>query len=70
MPVQDAMGTIARAVKDLRIRWEEARGQWKDEVGEEFEAKYLQEWERDIRTVASQVDTMSVYLQQVRRDCE
>lgn len=64
------MGTMARALKELQIRWVEVRGQWRDEVGGKFEEKYLREWERDFRTVSGQVDSMSVYLQQVRRDCE
>lgn len=70
MAVQDAMGTIARALKELQIRWGEVRSQWKDEVGDQFEEKYLRDWERDIRTVSGQVDSMAVYLGQVRRDCE
>lgn len=70
MPVQDSMATVARAFKDLQIRWAEVRGQWRDEVAERFEEKYLREWERDFRSVSGQIDSMSVYLGQVRRDCE
>lgn len=64
------MGKMARALKDLQIRWDEARTHWKDDVGESFEERYLKMWERDFRSTAGQLDTMSVYLQQVRRDCE
>lgn len=69
MAVHDAMAVLARAVKDLELRWAEARGQWTDEVAQRFEEKYLREWQREIRAVSGQIDAMSVYLNQVRRDC-
>lgn len=70
MALQDSMGKMSRALKDLQIRWAEVRQHWKDEVAESFEERYLRAWERDFRSTAGQMDSMSVYLQQVRRDCE
>ncbi|MFN4242466.1 MAG: hypothetical protein ACK4PI_04430 [Tepidisphaerales bacterium] len=69
MAVQDAMAVLARALKDLELRWAEARGQWTDEVAQQFEAKYLQMWQREIRTVSGQLDAMAAYLTQVKREC-
>ena len=70
MAVQDAMSSMARALKDLQLRWGEVSGGWKDGRAADFQAKYLDLWERDFRTSMSQVDSMSTYLEQVRRDCE
>lgn len=70
MAVEDAMQAMARAIKDLSMKWQEARGVWKDARGAEFEAKYIDIWERDFRTTIGQVENMAAYLGQVRRDCE
>lgn len=70
MAVQDALAKIARGMKDLQLRWSDARVTWKDSVADQFEERYLKDWERDFRSTAGQIDGMSVYLGQVRRDCE
>jgi hypothetical protein len=70
MPVQDALSAMARGVKDLQIAWLDVRAQWKDEVAERFEEKYIAQWEKDFRTSSGAIDSMGVYLSQVRRDCE
>ena len=70
MAVLDSMGKIARGLKDLELRWQDVHASWKDEVAERFYEKYLHMWQQDFRTTTGQMETMSVYLQQVRRDCE
>lgn len=70
MPVQDAMGNMARAMKDLGVRWTEVRSTWKDARAQEFEKKYVQIWERDFRSSLGQLEGMATYLGQMRRDCE
>lgn len=70
MAVRDSINMVARGLKDLGLRWAEVRTAWNDEVAAAFEEKNLKEWERDIRSVGAQIETMSAYLAQVRRDCE
>lgn len=70
MAAEDAMSAMARAMKDLSRSWQEVRGVWKDARGAEFEAKYIDVWERDYRSTIGQVENMVAYLGQVRRDCE
>jgi hypothetical protein len=70
MAVQDALSKMARGLKDLQFRWEDTRSTWKDSVADQFEEKYLKSWERDFRSTAGQIDGMSVYIGQIRRDCE
>lgn len=70
MAMQESMGMLARAYKDLSVRWADARSAWKDGVAERLEEKYLKTWEKDFRSVAGQIEGMGAYLGQVRRDCE
>jgi bisphosphoglycerate-dependent phosphoglycerate mutase len=64
------MANMARSMKDLQIRWQEVRAGWKDQVADKFEEKYIKSWERDFRSTFPQIESMSTYLGQVRRDCE
>ncbi len=70
MGVHDARGTLARAIKDLLLRWEETRAQWNDANAKRFEEERLIGLEQDLRSAVSALDSMAVLLQQIRRDCE
>ncbi|HEX8524360.1 MAG TPA: hypothetical protein VF669_19045 [Tepidisphaeraceae bacterium] len=70
MGVQDGKGVLARAMKDLMNRWHDTRAQWNDENAKRFEQERLINLEQDLRSAVSAMDTMSVLLQQIRRDCE
>ena len=69
MGVYEGRGQLARAVKDLMIRWGETKLSWKDAVSQEFEEKVLASLERDVRTATSAMDTAAQILSQVRQDC-
>ena len=69
MGVYEGRGQLARAVKDLMIRWAETKLVWKDAVSQEFEEKVLASLERDVRTATSAMDTAAQILSQVRQDC-
>lgn len=70
MGMQEARGTLAKAFKDLTLRWNEARAQWDDAQAEQFEETYLRNLESDLKVAASAMDQLSTVLHQVRRDCE
>ncbi|HYO11534.1 MAG TPA: hypothetical protein VER17_21400 [Tepidisphaeraceae bacterium] len=70
MGVHESRGNLAKAFKELMLRWADTRASWDDVRAEEFEKQYLQQLESDLRTTGSAMDQMGVLLSQARRDCE
>lgn len=70
MGVHESRGNLAKAFKELMLRWADTRASWNDVRAEEFEKQYLQQLESDLRTTGSAMDQMGVLLSQARRDCE
>jgi len=70
MGMQEARGTLAKAFKELTLRWNEARAQWDDVQAEQFETTFLTNLESDLKVTGSAMEQMAVLLHQVRRDCE
>ena len=56
-------------IKELHVRWDEARAKWDDPMSRDFEARYLNLLEPRIRTVMTAMEKMEAVLAQVRRDC-
>jgi hypothetical protein len=69
MGVYEGRGQLARAMKDLMIRWGETKIAWKDSVSQEFEERFLAPLERELRNATSAMDTAAQALSQVRQDC-
>ena len=70
MGVHEARGNLAKAFKELMLRWQDARAQWDDAQAEHFEETVLRNLDSDLRTAHSAMESMGALLHQVRRDCE
>jgi hypothetical protein len=70
MGVHESRGNLNKAIKELMLRWSEARAAWDDVRAEEFEKQYLQQLEADLKMTGNAMDQMGILLHQVRRDCE
>jgi len=70
MGVHEGRGTLARAMKDLMLRWQDTHSQWNDAQAKRFEEERLLNIEHDLRAAVGAMDSMAVLLAQVRRDCE
>ena len=70
MGVYEGRGQLSKAIKQLTMRWTEARSSWNDAAAEHFEKKFLEPLEIDLRNAVSAMDHMATVLGQVRRDCE
>jgi hypothetical protein len=70
MGVYEGRGQLAKALKNLTLRWTEAKGSWDDAVSRQFEENFMIPLEMDMKTAASAMDHMAAVLAQVRRDCE
>lgn len=70
MGVYEGRGQLAKALKDLTLRWNETKMSWTDQKSEEFEKRYIQPMEADLRQAASAMEHIAGILNMVHRDCE
>ena len=70
MGVYEGRGQLAKSMKDLLNRWQEAQHAWDDPMSRAFEKDFLLPLEQDLRNSFSALDHMGQVLAQVRRDCE
>jgi len=70
MGVYEGRGLLSKALKQLQLRWLEAKSDWNDAASEHFEKKFLEPLEADLRTAVTAMDHLASVLAQVKRDCE
>lgn len=70
MGVYEGRGQLSKALKQLMLRWAEARGSWDDAASDYFEKRYLEPLDSDMKAATNAMDHMAGLLSQVRRDCE
>jgi hypothetical protein len=70
MGMTDGRARLSKSMKELMLRWAEARMQWDDAAARAFEARFLTPLEMDSRQAVGAMDQMGQTLQQLRRDCE
>jgi hypothetical protein len=70
MGMHEGRARLGKSVKDLLMRWNEARNHWGDSTSKAFEMKHLVPIEMDARQAVSAMDSMAQILQQIKRDCE
>jgi hypothetical protein len=70
MGVHEARGQLNRGIKDLMMRWAEAKSQWTDSQAAKFEERFLITLEQDLRSAFSAMDQMAVLISQAKHDCE
>ena len=70
MGVYEGRGLLSKSLKQLQLRWQEAKSDWNDAASEHFEKKYLEALEADLKAATTAMDHMASVLVQVRRDCQ
>ena len=70
MGVYEGRGQLSKAIKQLQMRWQEATSSWNDAASTQFEKKFLEPLDADLRTAVTAMDHMAAVLVQVRRDCQ
>jgi hypothetical protein len=70
MGVYEARGQLSKAMKDLILRWNEAKMDWDDAAARAFETNVLEPLERDAKNAATAMDSAAEVIAQVRRECE
>jgi hypothetical protein len=69
MGVYEGRGQLARALKDLNLRWMETKSTWQDATSDAFEKEHLLTLEMDLRQAVTAMEHMAQILGQVKRDC-
>jgi hypothetical protein len=57
------------ALKELRILWEETKGEWNDAVRSDFEKEFWEPFQERILSALRAVDRLSPILDKVHNDC-
>lgn len=69
MGLYEGRGSISKGMSELMLRWRQTQEQWQDEVAAQFEEKYIQPIERDLRSAVSAMDHMAGLLSRIRAEC-
>ena len=69
MGLYEGQGQLSKGLKDLLLRWQAARQDWRDAVAESFEKDVLQALERDVHAAAAAMDQMAGVVRSAKRDC-
>jgi hypothetical protein len=69
MGLHEGRGQLARAIKDLMLRWGETKFAWRDAVSKEFEEEVLAPLEREVRAATSAMSQAAQVVSQIRQDC-
>jgi hypothetical protein len=70
MGVYESRGQLAKLMKELDDKWAQTKMDWDDVVSENFEKKFLDPLEADLRNATGAMDHMAQLLSQIRRDCQ
>ena len=70
MGVYEGRGNLSKAVSELIKKWLDTKVDWDDPVSEEFEKKFLEELEHDVKHTVGALDVMANVMNQIKRDCE
>jgi hypothetical protein len=66
----EAEASLAAALQNLNIAWQEVRGYWRDAKCTEFEERYLKELPSRTTQASMMIADLEKILKKVRNDCE
>ena len=61
---------LFKAWQKLSAQWEETKLHWHDPVSQQFEQKYLAEWEPQIVTTLERMRALAGQLNSAERECD
>jgi hypothetical protein len=61
---------VAAATKELMRRWIETRESWRDSKSEEFERRFVREWEAAVDRTMPVFENLEKLVTKIRKDCE
>ena len=70
MSASNAKGILSGATRQIRDRWDQTRGEWRDRKAAEFGETYLDPLTRDVQAAMRVMDELDILLQRIHADCE
>jgi hypothetical protein len=70
MGIYEGRGSLAKALKQLDARWQEAKMSWDDSRSRDFEQRVLEPLHMDLRSAVSAMDQMAVLLTKIKSECD
>ena len=61
---------LVAATKELMLRWDETRNDWRDSKSQEFEHQYLSELRIQVDKAVTVIEKLDELLKKVRSECE
>ncbi len=69
MSLGNSRSRLQGAIKELQVKWDQARLRWNDPQTVDFERQFLQPLEPRLRGALTAMEKMEGILARVRRDC-
>jgi hypothetical protein len=70
MSARESATNLVQALKELTLKWGEAKVHWHDIKAQQFEREYLEDLPDHVQRTMSVMQEIDVLLKKVRQDCE
>jgi hypothetical protein len=70
MGMHEGRGQLAKAYKTLILQWQEVKMNWDDKQARDFQERFLEPLENDIKQAASAMDQAAGLLNRIHQECE
>jgi hypothetical protein len=70
MSAKESGANLVQALKELSLKWGEAKSHWHDAKMQQFERDYLAELPDHVQRTMGVMQEIDVLLKRVRNDCE
>ncbi len=70
MSLKASKAKLARATRDLTMRWEQTRATWRDQQAQQFERKFIAPLPDNISSAVVIIDELDQVLNKIKKSCE
>ena len=70
MSAKESGANLIQALKELNLKWTEARSHWHDQKALQFQRDYLEELPDHVQRTMGVMQEIDVLLKRVRSECE
>jgi hypothetical protein len=70
MNTRTSASNLAQAMKELSLKWQQTRADWRDAKAIEFDDRYLEVLPQHVARASSAIEEIDALLKKVRSDCE
>ena len=70
MSAKESGANLVQALKELNLKWNEARSHWHDHKALQFQRDYLDDLPDHVQRTMGVMQEIDVFLKRVRSECE